>query len=91
MSSPSLDIVISYFRWDIIELGFEPTEDGFNKIHKQLLDYHRIGFRYENNKLITPARVDQTSPEALRYRDIYYLYCKIIKLEADTDFLEDKY
>ena len=65
------------FEKEILELGFECSEKGFNDMKRFALDYCR------------QVRVGKNSNENIRR--IYAIYIQMIILEADTDFLEGKY
>lgn len=73
----SLDIIISRFRKDMQELGFEAAEFRFNQMKKYALDYCR--------QIRTGKNPDERS------RMIYALYHQMILLEEDIDFLENRY
>ena len=77
MFNSSLDIVLSRFREAILELGFEVSESGFNQMKKSALEYCSA-VRHGKDP-------DKKSKRA------YTIYCSMIKLETDTDFLENRY
>jgi len=91
MTSPSLEISLNLHHFDIIELGFQPTAEGFEKMRRELMDFHRMGFRYEKKKVMNLKQLPTDSQEANRYKNLYYLYCKILKLEENTDYLDNLY
>jgi len=91
MTSPSLEISLNHHNFDITELGFVATETGFEDMKKEIMDFYRKGFRWEKRKVINLKGFPIDSPDANRYKNLYYLYCKIINLEANTDFLDNFY
>lgn len=77
MPYSSLDILLLRFKEAILDLGFEVSEDGFNQMKESALDYCRLIRQGEN-------------PDK-RCKRTYALYCSMIKLEGETDFLEGRY
>jgi len=105
--SPSLEIVLSHYTPFIVKLGFAPSEERFEKLKREVLEYQRQGFRCKNSQVINPngyqlmlidvqnlsfkSLDDFPLEETLRYSILHSFYCGIINLEADTDYLENLY
>ena len=73
----SLDILLSRFKEAILELGFEVSEEGFTQIKNSALEYCQ--------------RVRDKRDPTEKCKRAYTLYSSMIKLEGDTDFLENRY
>lgn len=72
----SLELILSRFRQNILKIYFEPSIEGFESMKRVSLEYM---------KSVRIGKPDES------LRRVYELYCDMLDLEADDNFLENRY